>query len=117
MLAIDVADSNCVTNRTSSMPKSVLHFELDKDSTSNWKLPSTNLVPQIKYCRMDVLTLSSFLRPILTVFFGKTGETGDIDTNISFSHSCRARQGRLTSVSLMSGGRPEVIDAFLGAPI
>ena len=30
------------------MPKSVLCYELDKDSTSNWKLPLTNLVPQIK---------------------------------------------------------------------
>ena len=29
---------------------------------------------------MDVLTLSLFLRPILTVFFHKTGETGDIKT-------------------------------------
>ena len=60
------------------MPKSVLRYELEKDSTLNWKLPLTNVVPQIKYYRMDVPTLSLFLRPILTVFFSKTGETGDI---------------------------------------
>ena len=35
-------------NRTSSMPKSVLRYELEKDSTLNWKLPLTNVVPQIK---------------------------------------------------------------------
>ena len=33
----------------------------------------------ITYYRMDVPTLSSFLRTIVTVFFGKTGETGDIN--------------------------------------
>ena len=37
---------NVAMNRTSSVPKSVLHYELDKDSTLNWKLPLTNLVPQ-----------------------------------------------------------------------
>ena len=36
-------------NRTSSVPTSVHRYELDKDSTSIWKLPLTNL----------------FLRPIL----------------------------------------------------
>ena len=29
---------------------------------------------------MDVLTLSLFLRPIFTVFFPETGETGDINS-------------------------------------
>ena len=43
------------------MPKSVLHHELDKANTG-----------------MDVPTLSLFLRPILTVFYSKAGETGDI---------------------------------------
>ena len=31
------------------MPKSVLRYQLDKDSTLVWKLPFTNLVPQIKW--------------------------------------------------------------------
>ena len=35
-------------NSTSSVPKSVLCYELDMVSTSNRKLPLTNLVPQIK---------------------------------------------------------------------
>ena len=39
---------NVKLNWTSSVPKSVHHYELDKDSTSIWKLPLTNLVPQIK---------------------------------------------------------------------
>ena len=65
-------------NRTSSMPKSVLHYEFKKYSTSNWKLPLTNIVPQINYYGMDIPTLSLFLRPIVTVFSSKTGETGDI---------------------------------------
>ena len=43
-------------NRTSSVSKSVLRYELDK----------------------DVPTLSLFLRPILSVFFSKTEETDDV---------------------------------------
>ena len=35
------------------MPQSVLRNELDKDSTSIWKLPLTNLVPQIKRLMVD----------------------------------------------------------------
>ena len=58
-------------NRTSSVPMSVHPYELDKDSSSIWKLPLYG---------MDVHTLSSFLRPTLSVFFSKTGETGDINT-------------------------------------
>ena len=38
-------------NRTSSVPKSVLRYELD--STLNLKLPLTNLVPQIKRLMVD----------------------------------------------------------------
>ena len=41
-------DSMLDMNRTTSVPKSVLCYELDKDITSNWKLPLTNVVPQIK---------------------------------------------------------------------
>ena len=41
-------DSVFDLNRTSSMPKSVVRYELDKDSTSNWKFPLTNVVPEIK---------------------------------------------------------------------
>ena len=48
-------DSMLDMNRTTSVPKSVLCYELDKDSTSNWKLPSTNLVPQIKRLRIIYL--------------------------------------------------------------
>ena len=43
-----VADSMFVVNRTSSMPKSVLRYELDKDSTLNCKLPLNSAVHQIK---------------------------------------------------------------------
>ena len=50
---IYVTDSMFEVNRTSSVPKSVLRYELDKDSTSNWKLPLTNLVPQIKWLMVD----------------------------------------------------------------
>ena len=43
-------DSMFEVNRTSSVPKSDLRYELHKVSTLNWKLPLTNhnLVPQIK---------------------------------------------------------------------
>ena len=37
-----------LANWTFSVPKSVLRYELDKYSTSNWKLHLTNVVPQIK---------------------------------------------------------------------
>ena len=48
-----VKDSMFEVNRTSSVPKSVLCYELDKDSTSNWKLPLTNVVPKIKRLMVD----------------------------------------------------------------
>ena len=35
------------------MPKSVLRYELDKDNNSNWKLPLTIFVPQIKRLMVD----------------------------------------------------------------
>ena len=46
-------DSMLDMNRTTSVPKSVLCYELDKDSTLNWKLPLTNVVPQIKKLMVD----------------------------------------------------------------
>ena len=42
-------------NRTSSVPKSVFCYELDKDSTSNWKLSLTNLVSPNKNEYLAVL--------------------------------------------------------------
>ena len=42
-VSIYVTDMMFVVNKTSSMPKYVLRFELDKDSTSNWKLPLTSV--------------------------------------------------------------------------
>ena len=52
MACISSSENICngldVLNRTSSLPKSVLHYELDKDSTLNWQIPLTNVVPQIK---------------------------------------------------------------------
>ena len=72
------------------MPKSVLRYEVNKDSTLNWKLAcvgekmrgkferSANQHGHLKYYGMDAQTLSLFLRPKLTVFFSKTGETGDM---------------------------------------
>ena len=44
---------NVKLNRTSCMPKSVLLYELDKDSTLIWKLPLANLVSQIKRLMVD----------------------------------------------------------------
>ena len=44
---------NMKLNRTSGMPKSVLCYELEKDSTLDWKLPLTNLVSQIKRLMVD----------------------------------------------------------------
>ena len=49
--SINVTDVMFEENRT--MPKSGLCYELDKDSTSNWKLPLTNVVPQIKRLMVD----------------------------------------------------------------
>ena len=39
---------------------------------------TVKLLDNESYYGMDVPTLSSFLRPIITVLFSETGETGDI---------------------------------------
>ena len=58
-----VTDSMFEVNRTSSVPKSVLCYELDKDITSIWKLPLTNLVPEIKRLMVhERLFVRSFVR-------------------------------------------------------
>ena len=44
---------NVKLKKTSSMLKSVHRYELDKDSTLIWKIPLTNLVPQIKRLMVD----------------------------------------------------------------
>ena len=59
------------------MPKSVLGYELDKGSTSNWKLP------------------------LITVFFIKTGETGDIDM-ILLMHQFQGLAYRLVNTDFIN---------------
>ena len=51
--SINIKDSMLWMNWTSSVPKSVLRSELDKDSTSNRKLPLTNHVPQREILMVD----------------------------------------------------------------
>ena len=51
--------------RTSIVPKFVLRYELDKGSTSVWKVPLTNLVPQIKRLMVDECKSVCFLSVLL----------------------------------------------------
>ena len=61
-------------NRTSGMPKSFLNYELDKDSTLNWKLP-INLV---HYSMAAALLVSIYTEKVPDKFSGKERQQHDI---------------------------------------